>query len=108
MSILPIIYIPDPVLKEVAQPVGTVDDDLRTQMDNMLESMYDAPGIGLAANQVGLLNRVFVMDLNSGAEDTEERTPICMVNPEIIWRSEEPSGSRGCRGRLRFAIAGIH
>ena len=102
MSILPIIYIPDPVLKEVAQPVGTVDDDLRTQMDNMLESMYDAPGIGLAANQVNMLNRVLVMDLKKreerGYEDDEPEEagsttdgPICMVNPEIIYESEEMS-----------------
>ncbi|MAQ70822.1 MAG: peptide deformylase [Alphaproteobacteria bacterium] len=97
MSTLPIILIPDPVLKEVAKPVGIVDDDLRKQMDKMLESMYAAPGIGLAANQVGLLNRVFVMDLNSGSDNEEERTPVCMVNPEIIWRSEEPSiWEEGC------------
>ncbi|MGE4313229.1 MAG: peptide deformylase [Pseudobdellovibrionaceae bacterium] len=97
MTIKPIIIVPDPVLKQVAQPVSKVDANLQRQLDDMLETMYDAPGIGLAANQVGMLNRVFVMDLNSGEDDTSKRTPICMVNPEIIWRSEEPSvWEEGC------------
>jgi len=58
-----IIYIPDPVLKQTAHQVDAIDDNIRAQMDGMLSAMYDAPGIGLAANQVGLLNRVLVMDL---------------------------------------------
>ncbi|MGH1399585.1 MAG: peptide deformylase, partial [Alphaproteobacteria bacterium] len=58
-----IINIPDPVLKQEAQPVNSVTSDIQKQMDRMLATMYDAPGIGLAANQVGLLNRVLVMDL---------------------------------------------
>ncbi len=91
-----IIKIPDPVLKEVAKTVGTVDDALRAQMDRMLKTMYEAPGIGLAANQVGLLNRVLVMDI-AQREEPETRKPICMVNPEIIWASEEPSfWEEGC------------
>ena len=85
-----IITIPDPVLKQVAQPVSKVDDALRAQMDAMLQAMYDAPGIGLAANQVGELNRVLVMDL-AGRKEGQEPTPIFMVNPEIIWKSEEIS-----------------
>lgn len=85
-----IITVPDPVLKQIAQPVSGVDDNIRTQMDAMLETMYDAPGIGLAANQVNLLNRVLVMDLSS-REDEEEAAPICMANPEVIWQSEEMS-----------------
>jgi len=85
-----IIIVPDPVLKQVAQPVNRVDDDLRAQMDAMLQTMYDAPGIGLAANQVGLLNRVLVMDL-SVREEKEARNPIHMVNPEIIWESDDIS-----------------
>ena len=59
-------------------------------MDDMLETMYDAPGIGLAANQVNLLNRVLVIDLSRRNEE-EEPNPICMANPEIIYESEEPS-----------------
>lgn len=85
-----IIYIPDPVLKEIAQPVDKVDDAVRQQMQNMLQTMYDAPGIGLAANQVGLLNRVLVMDL-SNRNQGEEANPICMANPQIVWESGEMS-----------------
>lgn len=89
-----IINIPDPVLKETATAVDRVDDAIRKQMDKMLSTMYDAPGIGLAANQVNLLNRVLVMDL---AREDEEKAPICMANPEIIWESEEMSTmEEGC------------
>ncbi|TVQ83386.1 MAG: peptide deformylase [Micavibrio sp.] len=90
MSIYPIITIPDPVLKQIAQPVTAVTSDIQAQMNKMLETMYDAPGIGLAANQVGLLNRVIVMDL-SDREEGEEAAPYFMANPEIIWESEERS-----------------
>lgn len=91
-----IIKIPDAVLKEVAKPVGTVDDALRLQLDRMLKTMYDAPGIGLAANQVGLLNRVLVMDI-AQREEPETRQPIFMINPEIVWESDEPSvWEEGC------------
>lgn len=90
MSRLHIITLPDPVLKEVARPVSRVDDVLRRQMDDMLETMYDAPGIGLAANQVNMLNRVLVMDV-SRREGDSQKNPIHMVNPQIIWQSEEPS-----------------
>lgn len=85
-----IITVPDPVLKQVAQPVDKVDDKIRAQMNGMLQAMYDAPGIGLAANQVSLLNRVLVMDLSNRDED-EEPNPIFMANPEIIHESEEMS-----------------
>ena len=85
-----IIHIPDPVLKQTAQHVDKVDDVIRKQMDGMLQTMYDAPGIGLAANQVGELNRVLVMDLSSPDQD-EPRNPIFMANPEIIFESEEMS-----------------
>lgn len=93
-----IIYVPDPVLKQTAQEVQSFTPDIQKQMDKMLATMYDAPGIGLAANQVGLLNRVLVMDLKSRGErgygdgEAEEASgAICMANPEIIWESEEPS-----------------
>ena len=85
-----IITVPAGVLKETASPVSRVDNTLRTQMDRMVETMYQANGIGLAANQVNILNRVFVMDL-SARMNREEGEPVFMVNPEIIWRSEEPS-----------------
>jgi peptide deformylase len=83
-----IITIPHPSLKATAHAVDTVTDAIRTQMDRMLETMYDAPGIGLAANQVDILNRVLVMDLS---REDEEKAPICMANPEIIYESEKMS-----------------
>ncbi|MCB1591050.1 MAG: peptide deformylase [Alphaproteobacteria bacterium] len=85
-----IITVPDPVLRQTAQAVSRVDDAIRKQMDRMLQTMYDAPGIGLAANQVNLLNRVLVMDL-SRREEGSAAAPIFMANPEIIWESEEIS-----------------
>jgi len=91
-----IIHVPDPVLKEIAQPVDKIDDDVRAQMEGMLQAMYDAPGIGLAANQIGLLNRVLVMDL-SNRQMNEEKAPICMANPEVVWQSEALSQmEEGC------------
>ncbi|PJB69613.1 MAG: peptide deformylase [Alphaproteobacteria bacterium CG_4_9_14_3_um_filter_47_13] len=90
MSKFTIYTVPHPVLKEIAKPVDRVDDTLRKQMDDMLETMYDAPGIGLAANQVGLLNRVLVMDLE-WREEHDRKNPIFMANPEIIWESGETS-----------------
>lgn len=90
MSTYEIITIPDPVLKTEAQPVNSVTADIQKQLDAMLQTMYDAPGIGLAANQVGLLNRVIVMDL-ADRDEGEEAEPWFMVNPKIIWESEEMS-----------------
>lgn len=84
-----IINIPHPTLKTVAQPVQTVTDELRKQLDNMLETMYEASGIGLAANQVNLLNRVFVMDM--APREGGDPRPVHIINPEIVWRSEEMS-----------------
>ena len=74
------------VLKKVSAPVEAVDDDLRALMDDMLETMYEAPGIGLAAIQVGVPKRVIVMDLSRGEEP---KAPRYFVNPEILWASEE-------------------
>lgn len=90
MDLYDIIKVPHATLKETAMPVSRVDDDIRKQMDRMLATMYDAPGIGLAANQVNILNRVLVMDL-AGNRENEASNPILMANPEIIWESEEPS-----------------
>jgi len=85
-----IVNVPDPVLKQTANMVETITPDIQKQMDRMLATMYNAPGIGLAANQVGLLNRVLVMDL-SRKDEGEDASPICMVNPEILYESEEMS-----------------
>src|SRR5437763_147534 len=81
-------------LKKRSAPVAGVDDDLRALMDDMVETMYDAPGIGLAAIQVGVPKRVIVMDL---ARDEEARAPRYFVNPEILWASEETAiAEEGC------------
>ena len=83
------------VLKTVSTPVEAVDDDLRALMDDMLETMYDAPGIGLAAIQVGVPKRVIVMDIAKGED--EPKAPRYFVNPEILWASEETAPyEEGC------------
>jgi peptide deformylase len=88
MSVLPILTVESDlaVLKQRSEPVAQVDDALRALMDDMLETMYEAPGIGLAAIQVGVPKRVIVMDLARG---DEPRAPRCFANPEILWASEE-------------------
>lgn len=83
-----IVTVPHPALKTKSSPVDKVDDAIRAQMDRMLVTMYDANGIGLAANQVAILNRVLVMDL---AAREDEQKPVYMANPEIVWQSEEVS-----------------
>lgn len=94
MAILPILTAPDPRLKVKSSPVAQVDDDLRRLMDDMLETMYDAPGIGLAAIQVGVAKRVIVMDLS---KDEEPPAPMYLVNPEIAWASEDTAPyEEGC------------
>jgi peptide deformylase len=86
MPIRPIITAPDPRLKVKARPVDKVDDDIRHLMDDMLSTMYAAPGIGLAAPQVGEAVRVIVLDV---AGRDEEPQPMRLSNPEIIWASDE-------------------
>ena len=86
MAVLPILTAPDKRLKTPCAPVVRVDDRIRGLMDDMLETMYDAPGIGLAAPQIGVLARVIVMDL---AEKDAERRPMRLVNPEILHASDE-------------------
>lgn len=88
MPILPIKIAPEPVLKQVAQPVDTVDDSIRTLLDDMLDTMYNAHGIGLAANQVGVLKRVIVVDVEQEGNH-EPGKPIKMVNPELVEKSAE-------------------
>ena len=88
MAIRPILTAPDPFLRQISKPVDRVDDALRALMDDMLETMYDAPGIGLAAIQVGVPVRVIVMDL---AGEGEEPAPRYFVNPEILDPSEDTS-----------------
>jgi len=85
MAILPIITAPDPRLKRRAKPVEQVDDRIRTLMDDMLETMYRAPGIGLAAPQVGVLENVIVIDFS---KEEGERHPLKLANPVIVETSE--------------------
>jgi peptide deformylase len=94
MALLPILTAPDPRLKKKSLPVDTVDAGVRQLMDDMLETMYDAPGIGLAAPQVGVLKRVVVLDIDR--EDTKTG-PLFMANPEIVAASDEDvSYEEGC------------
>lgn len=86
MALREILTVPNPVLKQVSTPVERVDDDLRRLMDDMLETMYAAPGIGLAAIQVGVPRQVIVMDL---ARQDDPPEPRFFVNPEILWASDE-------------------
>lgn len=86
MALLPIIVAPDPRLKIQTKPVTAVDDDLRQFMDDMLETMYAADGIGLAAPQVGDGRSVLVIDL---ARQDEEPNPLRIINPEIVWTSDD-------------------
>jgi len=96
MAVLPILIAPHPTLKAKAKPVKDVTDELRALLDDMLETMYDAPGIGLAANQIGSLHRVLVMDCGS-RDDEETPRPIKIINPEITGVSEELSSyAEGC------------
>jgi peptide deformylase len=88
MSIKPLIILPDPILRQVSRPVERVDDDLRKLASDMLDTMYDAPGIGLAAIQVGEPLRMLVIDL---AKEGEEPAPYVFINPEIVESSEERS-----------------
>ncbi len=94
MAIRPILIIPEPRLRQVCAPVATIDADIRRLVSDMFETMYDAPGIGLAAPQVGVLKRVVTIDVS---REEEAREPLAMINPEIIASSEEKSVySEGC------------
>ena len=95
MAILPIIEIPDPLLRKISEPVETFDDALQTLIDDMFETMYDAPGIGLAAIQVGVPKRLLVIDLQEEAEGV--KNPRVFINPEFSEPSEETNVySEGC------------
>ena len=101
MSRRPILIHPDPRLRKNATPIEAVDDSVQALVEEMFATMYDAPGIGLAAPQIGVLRRIFVMDC--AGRDAEEGQPepdpepIACINPEIVWSSEETSVEReGC------------
>src|SRR6478672_9616168 len=102
MAIRPIFETPDPVLRQISKPVETFDDELRTLVADMFETMYAAPGIGLAAVQVGVANRLLVVALQEpeNPEDPESeaiRDPRVFINPEILWHSDsEVPYTEGC------------
>jgi peptide deformylase len=95
MSVRPIILLPDEkTLRQVSAPLKQVDAGARKVFDDMLETMYAAPGIGLAAIQIGVAQRMVVMDLT---KEGEEKKPLFLANPEIVWSSEEESDyEEGC------------
>jgi peptide deformylase len=94
MSIRDIVTLPDQSLRQVSKPVARVDAEARKIWDDMLETMYAAPGIGLAAIQVGMARRLLVIDL---AKEGEEKKPLFVANPEILWQSEAQSDyEEGC------------
>ena len=99
MALLPILRYPDPRLHKVAQPVSAVDARIRTLIDDMFETMYDAKGIGLAATQVDVHERLIVMDVS---EQRNQR--LVLINPELLWASEQRvRGEEGC-----LSVPGIY
>ena len=99
MAIRPIFETPDPVLRQISKPVDTFDHDLKTLVADMFETMYAAPGIGLAAVQVGVPIRLLVIDLQEPEEEGGEpvRDPRVFINPEILWHSDnEVPYTEGC------------
>ena len=94
MAIRKILTIPDPLLREKSESVKIIDKDIQNLMDDMIATMYKAPGIGLAAIQIGVPKRVVVMDLS---KEPDKKEPMFFVNPEIIWRSDVNSTyEEGC------------
>jgi len=91
MAILDILHFPDPRLRNKAKPVKTVDDSVRRLIDDMLETMYEAPGIGLASTQVNDPRRVVVIDISE-----EHDQPLCLINPEILDKQGEEEMDEGC------------
>ena len=99
MALLPILRYPDPRLHKVAQPVSAVDARIRTLIDDMFETMYEAKGIGLAATQVDVHERLIVMDVS---EQRDQR--LVLINPELVWASDERVlGEEGC-----LSVPGIY
>ena len=99
MAILPIVEVPDPRLRQISTPVEAVTDETRTLVRDMFETMYAAPGIGLAAIQVGVPKRILVIDLQDPEEEGGEpvRNPLVFINPEILENSDrEVPYSEGC------------
>ena len=88
MTIKPLIILPDPILRQVSKPIETVDSEVKALADDMLETMYDAPGIGLAAIQIGVARRMLVLDVSKEGED---KKPLVFINPEVVSASDTRS-----------------
>ncbi|MFT4184247.1 MAG: peptide deformylase [Rhizobium sp.] len=88
MTIKPLIILPDPLLRQASKPIERVDTEIQRLADDMLETMYDAPGIGLAAIQIGVARRMLVIDV---AREGEDKKPMVFINPEIVASSDERS-----------------
>ena len=94
MSIRPLVILPDSKLRLVSEPIKDVTDEIRRLAEDMLDTMYDAPGVGLAAIQVGVPVRMVTMDVS---KSDDERQPLVLINPEITWSSEEKRAyEEGC------------
>jgi peptide deformylase len=98
MSLLEIVTFPDPILSKKAQKIGDVDGEIKKLMDDMLETMYKAPGVGLAAPQVGVDKRVIVIDIGP----KEDRSPILLADPEILHSEGEILFEEGCLSLPEF------
>jgi len=98
MPLLPILHFPDPKLRTRAKPVESVDDAIRTLIDNMFETMYEAPGIGLAATQVDVHMRVIVVDVSE-----EKNQPLVFINPELLEKQGVEEMDEGC-----LSVPGIY
>lgn len=95
MAIIPILIYPDPRLRVVTSPIEKVTSEISGLADSMLETMYDAPGIGLAGPQVGIMQRIFVVDVGD-VEDKEAKKPLVFINPVIKESNSETKYEEGC------------
>ena len=98
MSVLNILHFPDPLLRQKAKPVSVVDAEIRRIVDDMFETMYQAPGIGLAAVQVNILKRIIVIDISENKDQ-----PLCLINPQIIEATGSEKSEEGC-----LSVPGIY
>ena len=100
MALLEIITFPDPILREKCTPVESIDDEIRELVEDMVETMYDAPGIGLAAPQIGCTERIIVIDVGEdvGSEEEPKKVPNLhkLINPEIVSRTGTTTYEEGC------------
>lgn len=94
MAIRPIVFLPDKLLRQVSKPVAKIDADVKKLVKDMFDTMYDAPGVGLAAVQIGVPKRIVTVDATRG---DDEKNPIAMINPEVVWESDETvAHEEGC------------